>query len=173
MEADSKAIDLIASIAQERGVPVLLHFEHEHYNLGLDRFYKVLERHPKVKFIGHAQTWWANIDKKCDQAVMYPKGAVTPGGITDRLLSDYANMYADMSAGSGLNAMRRDEPNARDFIRRHQDKLLFGSDCNDRLANGPQCLGSMIIAAIRRLSPDRQIERKLLYGNASRLLKTW
>lgn len=171
VEADSKAIDLVASIAGEHGVPVLLHFEHEHYNLGLDRFHKILERHPKVSFIGHAQTWWANIDKNCDPAVMYPRGPVTPGGITDRLLSDYANIYGDMSAGSGLNSMLRDESHGRDFIGRHQNKLMFGSDCNDRKANGPDCLGSKIIAAIRRLSPDKQVERKLLYGNASKLLK--
>lgn len=171
VDADSKAIDLVASIAEEHAVPVLLHFEHEHYNLGLDRFHKILERHPKVNFIGHAQTWWCNIDKNCEQAVMYPKGPVTPGGITDRLLSDYANMYGDMSAGSGLNSMLRDEAQAREFLARHQNKLMFGSDCNDRKANGPDCLGSKIIAAIRRLSPDKQVERKILYGNASKLLK--
>lgn len=170
VEADSAGIDLIAGIAEEHHVPVLLHFEHEHYNLGLDRFHKILERHPKVNFIGHAQTWWSNIDKNCDQAAMYPKGPVTPGGITDRLLSDYANMYGDMSAGSGLNSMLRDEPHAREFLQRHQSKLLFGSDCNDRDANGPKCLGSQIIAAIRKLSADKQMERKILYSNASKLL---
>jgi predicted TIM-barrel fold metal-dependent hydrolase len=80
-------------------------------------------------------------------------------------------MYGDLSAGSGLNSMLRDEGHARDFLKRHQDKLLFGSDCNDRQANGPNCLGSKIIAAVRRLAPDKQAERKMLYGNASRLLK--
>ena len=171
VEADSKAIDLVASIAAKHQVPVLFHFEHEHYNLGIDRFHKILERYPKVAFIGHAQTWWANIDKNANQADMYPKGPVTPGGITDRLLTDYPNMYGDMSAGSGLNSMLRDETQAREFLQRHQDKLLFGSDCNDREANGPKCLGSQIIAAIRRLAPSKQVERKLLYGNASKLLK--
>jgi len=124
-----------------------------------------------VSFIGHAQTWWCNVDKSCDQKTMYPTGPVTPGGITDRLLSDYPNMYGDLSAGSGLNSMTRDEDHARDFLKRHQDKLLFGSDCNDRQANGPQCLGAKIIAAVRRFAPDKKAERKMLYGNASRLLK--
>ncbi len=32
---------------------------------------------------------------------MYPKGPVTPGGLTDRYLSDYPNLYGDLSAGSG------------------------------------------------------------------------
>jgi predicted TIM-barrel fold metal-dependent hydrolase len=171
VDADSDHIDRIARIAEEHGVPVLMHFEHEHYNLHIERFHKILAKYPKVNFIGHAQTWWANVDKASDQKTMYPTGAVTPGGITDRLLSDYPNMYGDLSAGSGLNSMTRDEAHARDFLKRHQDKLLFGSDCNDRQANGPQCLGAKIIAAVKRLGPDKKVERKLLYGNASRLLK--
>jgi predicted TIM-barrel fold metal-dependent hydrolase len=171
VEADSKAIDLVAEIAREHNVPVLLHFEHKHYNFGIENFHKVLKRHSKVNFIGHAQTWWGNIDKNHDQAVMYPKTPLTPGGITDRLLSDYPNMWGDMSAGSGLNSMLRDEDQAREFLKRHQDKLLFGSDCNDREANGPKCLGSQIIAAIRKLSPDKKAERKILYENASKLMK--
>jgi hypothetical protein len=44
----------------------------------------VLERHPKVNFIGQARAWWCNVEE---------------------------------------------------FLKRHQDKLLFGSDCNDREAD--------------------------------------
>jgi predicted TIM-barrel fold metal-dependent hydrolase len=171
VEADSPAIDLIAKIAEEHRVPVLLHFEYEHYNLNFERFHKVLERYPKVNFIGHAQTWWCNIDRNCMQSEMYPKTPVTPGGLTDRWLSDYANMFGDLSAGSGLNSMLRDEEHARDFLKRHQDKLLYGSDCNDREGSGPKCLGSQIIAAVRRLAPDKKAERKILYGNAARLMR--
>lgn len=168
---DSPSIDLVAEIAREFQVPVLLHFEHNNYNLGFVDLPKVVVRHQEVIFIGHAQTWWGNIDKNHTQAEMYPKTPVTPGGITDRLLSDHANVYGDMSAGSGLNSMLRDEDHARDFLKRHQNKLLFGSDCNDRQANGPDCLGSKIIAAIRRLAPGKKAERKILCENAAKLLK--
>jgi predicted TIM-barrel fold metal-dependent hydrolase len=64
-----------------------------------------------------------------------------------------------------------DENFARDFVTRHQDKLLFGSDCNDRDGGGPSCLLAQIIAAIRRLSANRQIERKLLYENAKKVFR--
>ncbi len=171
VEADSKSIDSIADIAQEFGVPVLLHFEHGHYNLGFERFHKVVERHPRVKFIGHAQTWWANIDKSPEATDMYPKGKVAAGGITDRLLTDYSNVFGDLSAGSGLNSMLRDEDHARGFLDRHQDKLLFGSDCNDRQANGDKCLGGKIIVAIRRLAPNESAKQKIFSRNASQLLK--
>jgi predicted TIM-barrel fold metal-dependent hydrolase len=80
-------------------------------------------------------------------------------------------MYGDLSAGSGLNALARDKNFARGFVTRHQDKLLFGSDCNDRDGGGPSCLGAQIIAAIRRLSANRQIERKLLYENAKKVFR--
>jgi predicted TIM-barrel fold metal-dependent hydrolase len=171
VEADSKSIDRVADIAQEYGVPVLLHFEFEHYNLGFEKFYKVLDRYPKVNFIGHAQTWWGNIDRNHTQSVMYPTGPVAPGGITDRLLSDYPNMYGDMSAGSGLNALLRDEDHAREFLKRHTEKLMFGSDCNDRDGGGLKCSGGKMLSAIRRLAPAGTPQRKILYGNAKRLLK--
>jgi predicted TIM-barrel fold metal-dependent hydrolase len=171
VECDSKSIDLVAEIAREFGVPVLMHFQDKAYNLGFERFHKVLERHPKVSFIGHAQTWWGNIDRNHDRNVMYPKTRVTPGGITDRLLSDYANMYGDLSAGSGLNALLRDEDRAREFLDRHQNKLMYGSDCNDRDGQGERCSGSKQLAAIRRLAPNQPAVRKILYANAARLLR--
>jgi predicted TIM-barrel fold metal-dependent hydrolase len=171
VECDSKAMQLVADIAKHHGVPVLMHFQYKVYNLGFERFHKMLEMYPTVNFIGHAQTWWGNIDKNHDQSVMYPKGPVVPGGITDRLLSDYPNVYGDLSAGSGLNAFLRDEDHARDFLKRHQDKLLYGSDCNDRVGTGKACSGSQQLETVRRLAPDADAVRKMLYGNAVRLFK--
>ena len=171
VECDSKQMQLIFDIAQEYGVPVLMHFQHGVYNLGIERLHKMLEKYPKVAFIGHAQTWWGNIDKNHDQTVMYPKTPVTAGGLSDRLLSDYPNMYGDLSAGSGLNALLRDEDHARAFLARHQNKLLYGSDCSDRDGAGDGCSGSQQIAAIRKLAPNPGAVQKMLYGNAARLLR--
>ncbi|MCU1275145.1 MAG: amidohydrolase 2 [Bryobacterales bacterium] len=171
VQSDSPAIQMVAEVAEEFGVPVLLHFQHGVYNLGIERFHKVLEKHPRVSFIGHAQTWWGNIDRNHDQSVMYPKTKVTPGGLTDRLLSDYPNMYGDLSAGSGLNSLLRDEEQARQFLGRHQDKLMFGSDCDDKVGEGPACSGSQCLAAVRRLAPSSEVARKILHRNATRVLK--
>jgi predicted TIM-barrel fold metal-dependent hydrolase len=168
---DSVFIERVAELAGDYRVPVLLHIQHGRYNTGLENFHRMLEKFPKTNFIGHAQTWWANIDKNHDQPVLYPKTKVTKGGITDRLLSDYPNMFGDMSAGSGLNALQRDEDHARWFIEKHQDKLLYGSDCDDRVGSGPKCQGAQTIAEIRRLSSSKAVERKLLYENAKKLLR--
>lgn len=172
VECDSLEMQKVYELAQAHRVPVLMHWQFQMYNYGFERFYKMLEKYPKVKFLGHAQTWWANIDRNnADQSVMYPKGPVTPGGLTDRYLSDYPNMYGDLSAGSGLNALTRDENFARDFLTRHQDKLVYGSDCSDLDGSGPKCQGAQTIAAVRRLAGTKAIERKLLHGNAKRLFR--
>ena len=172
VECDAPAMQKIYELAQAHRVPVLMHWQFQMYNYGFERFYKMLEKYPRVNFLGHAQTWWANIDKNnADQTVMYPKGPVMSGGLPDRYLSDYANMYGDLSAGSGLNALTRDEDFTRAFLMRHQDKLVYGSDCNDLEGSGPKCLGAQTIAVIRRLAGSKVIERKLLYGNAKKLFR--
>lgn len=168
---DSKGIHLVAEIAREFDVPVLLHFQHETYNTGFERFHKVIERHPRVNFIGHAQTWWGHIDRNHEPRILYPKGPVTPGGLTDRYLSDYPNLFGDLSAGSGQNALKRDEEHAREFLKRHQDKLLFGSDCTDSDGRLPKCIGTGTLELLRRLAPDEIALRKILYGNALRILR--
>jgi predicted TIM-barrel fold metal-dependent hydrolase len=173
VECDSPEMQRIYQVAQAHRVPVLLHWQFGMYNHGFERFYKMLEKYPRVNFLGRAQTWWAHIDRDYRDATtqLYPRGPVTPGGRTDRYLSDYANMYGDLSAGSGLNALTRDEDFTRDFLTRHQDKLVFGSDCSDREGSRPKCQGAQTIAAIRRLAASRAIAGKLLHENAKKLFR--
>ena len=169
---DSPEMERVYQIARAHRVPVLMHWQFERFNLGFERFHRMLEKYHAVNFIGHAQTWWANIDRNhADQKVLYPKGPVTPGGLTDRYLADHANMYGDLSAGSGLNALTRDEDFTRAFLERHQSKLLYGSDCSDHDGQGPRCQGSQTIAVIRRLAGSAVIQRKLLHDNAKQLLR--
>ena len=172
VECDALSMQKIYQLAEAYDVPVLMHWQFNMYNYGFERFHKMLEKYPKVNFIGHAQTWWANIDKDHkDQKVLYPKTKVNRGGITDRLLSDYPNVFGDLSAGSGLNSLLRDEDHARGFLERHQDKLLYGSDCADAAGTGNECDGAKIIAAVRLLAPNKKVERKLLYKNAKQLFR--
>ncbi len=172
VQCDSRESQILYELAGEYRVPILLHFQHNTYNLGFEHFYKMLEKYPNTIFIGHAQTWWSNIDKNhADQNILYPKGPDGPGGMTDRYLSDYPNIFADMSAGSGLNALTRDEDHARGFLDRHQDKILYGSDCNDHVGTAPGCQGANTIAAIRKLASNKTIERKILFETAKRVFR--
>jgi len=172
VDCDSQWMQGIFEIAQDYQVPVLMHIQHNMYNTNFLRFESMLKKYPKVNFIGHAQTFWANIDAGItDQTNLYPKTPVKAGGFTDRILSDYPNMFGDLSAGSGLNSLQRDPQHGRDFLKRHQDKLIFGSDCDDRSGFGPVCSGSDAIIMIKRLSATKEIERKILYENAKRMFR--
>jgi uncharacterized protein len=173
---DSPEMDRVYKIAEEAGVPVLIHFEYETYNTGLDRFQNVLKSYPRVNFLGHAQTWWGNISAELDPLVLYPTGRIKPGGLTDRLLSDYPNIYGDLSADSGLNALTRDPDFARDFVARHRRKLIWGSDCPCRDGKGGgtrggYCIAGRCLAALDALVPDETVLRQILYENGSALLK--
>ena len=170
VDCDSKEMQQIYELAQAYNVPVLIHWQFNMYNYGFDRFHKMLEKYPKVNFVGHAQTWWANVDKSyTDQQGLYPKGKITPGGLTDRLLSDYPNVYADLSAGSGLNSITRDEEHAKAFLKKHQNKLMYGSDCLDATAQVKDCSGAGTLAEVRKLAPDKKALRKILYKNAQQV----
>lgn len=171
VDCDSPELWRVAEVAREFNVPMLLHFQDNMYNRNIERFHRTLEKFPTVKFIGHATAWWAAIDKNYKPGKNYPTGPVTAGGITDRYLSDYANCYAEVSAGSGNGAIVRDEDHYRGFIVRHQDKLMFGSDCSEGTGRAPLCFAARTLEAIRRLSPDKTVERKILYENAKRMLK--
>ena len=50
-----------------------MHIQYQMYNHGFDRFWRVLEKYPTTRFIGHAQTMWANIDKLADQKDPLPQ----------------------------------------------------------------------------------------------------
>jgi predicted TIM-barrel fold metal-dependent hydrolase len=172
LECDSPYMQRTYQIAQEYKVPIVMHWQYNMYNRGFERFHKMLSKYHKVTFIGHSQTWWGNVDKNLEnQNILYPTGKITEGGLTTKYLSDYGNIFADISAGSGLKFMLRDEEYAKGFLKRFQDKILFGSDCYDAVAEGPTCHGGNLISTIKRLSPTPDIEQKILSGNARKLYK--
>jgi predicted TIM-barrel fold metal-dependent hydrolase len=172
LECDSPAMQKIYELAAKYDVPILMHFEYNMYNRGFERMHKMLKKYPKTKIIAHAMTWWANVDKNyTDINVRYPKGKITPGGITEKMLADYPNLIGDLSGNSGLAFLKRDDEYVRWFLERFQDKLVYGSDCSDHEGTGATCSGWQAIVQIRKLSPSKEVERKLLYYNTKKLLK--
>ena len=57
------------------------------------------------------------------------------------------------------------------FLVRHQDKLLFGSDCNDAEAGGPKCIGAETLSILRHLIDDGGVLKKVLHDNAKRIMR--
>lgn len=135
--ADGPELRRMYALAADLNVPILVHFQEvPHtptegvFSTGFKNFEAMLKAYPKTKFIGHADAFWANVSADYANDVAYPSGPVKPGGVTDKLLSDYPNLYGDLSANSGNNALSRDPEFTAGFLKRHEDKLIFGSDCS-------------------------------------------
>jgi len=87
-----------------------------------------LKDYPNVSFIAHGPMFWKHISTDADASKeVYPKGPVAGEGIIWRLLRNYPNLYADISAG-GFNALTRDTLNAKKFLSLFEDKILYGTD---------------------------------------------
>ncbi|MEA4832646.1 MAG: amidohydrolase family protein [Oscillospiraceae bacterium] len=109
-------------------------------SLGLPGLEKTLSDFPELMLIGHSQKFWAEISGDADEKTRsgYPKGKVAKGGRVPYLLKKYPNMYADLSAGSGYNAVTRDPEFGYEFLEEFQNKLFYGTDiCDPRNITNP------------------------------------
>jgi predicted TIM-barrel fold metal-dependent hydrolase len=135
LDADGPEMRRVYALAADLDMPVLLHFQDpvgdspSFFNRGIRRFAAMLQAYPRTKFIGHGNSMWANVSADNADKVTYPTGPIVPGGISEKLLADYPNMFADLSATSANTFMARDPAFSTDFLKRYQDKLHFGSDC--------------------------------------------
>jgi uncharacterized protein len=106
------------------------------------------------------------------------------GGVTDKLLGDYPNLFGDLAANSGNNAMSRDAEFTADFLKRHQDKLFFGSDCSCSDGHGGGISQSNNPAAARmagkcvretlgllKRSTSADVFHKIVWSNVHMLLR--
>lgn len=135
---------------------------------GLPRLEKVLKAFPKLVFLGHSPTFWAEIGVVSDtDRSGYPRDKVTSGRVVE-LMRSYPNLHGDLSAGSGLNAISRDPEFGFQFMEEFQDRLYWGTDIADSNQNLP------IIDYFRRLKAETLISRetyeKITWKNANRLL---
>ncbi len=119
------------------GLPVLFHLYNKiggSYGLvddmHLPRLEKALKECPETIFIGHAMAFWSEIsgDVSEDTRAGYPKGLVKSPGRLQELLKKYPNLYGDLSAGSGYNAITRDMEYGYKFLKEFHKQLLFGTD---------------------------------------------
>jgi predicted TIM-barrel fold metal-dependent hydrolase len=116
----------------EVGLPVLFHLDNQRNTdkPGLPGLENALKAHPACKFVGHGPGWWASISGDATERDLgsYPAGKIAPGGAIDRLMDRYDNIFGELSAGSGANALSRDLDFAHAFLNRRQDRILFGTD---------------------------------------------
>ncbi len=151
-------------------LPVLIHLDVPRlgcpfwYAGNVDALERAAVQCPKTAFIGHGPGFWREISGDADRRIRqaYPKGKVTPGGKLPKLLSKYDNIYADLSAGSGLNSLKRDLKHARKFLVKYHKKLLYGTDYYDR----------SLLDFLESLELDPEVFKDITYRNAARLVRT-
>jgi len=191
--ADGPELRRMYALAADLRVPILIHFQEVDHFKGegawstgyAKTFESILKTYPKTTFIGHADAFWANVSSDYHNEEAYPSAAISKGGVTDRWLADHPNLFGDLSANSGNNALSRDPSFTPDFLKRHQDKLFFGSDCSCTdghgggvsQANNPaaarlagKCVARETLTVLKRSSSD-EVFRKIVSGNIHKLLR--
>jgi len=173
---DPDALRLYEACGQMR-LPITIHLDYpiDHgkgnyprpnwwYGGSLDAFERAIVACPDTAFIGHAPGFWAHIsgDDLYDKA-SYPDGPVLAGGRLSDVMRKHRNLYADLSAGSGLKALQRDRNFGRDFLIEFQDKLLFGRDYFD----------TRLMDFLLELELPQQVFAKIASQNAQRLLASY
>lgn len=167
---DDPGLQAIYAACGRHGLPVLLHTDHLicRDEPGLPGLERMLREFPETTFVGHAIRFWAEIsaDATPEQfhISVYADGPVVLGGATDRLLTEYPNLYGDISGGSGLNALTRDPDFGLGFLERQQDKLLFGTDI---LTPGQR---PGIVEFIRTCAISEEAREKICHRTARELL---
>jgi predicted TIM-barrel fold metal-dependent hydrolase len=161
----------------EIGFPVLFHMAVQvggvyglADDIGLPRLERALSSLPQTIFIGHAMSFWAEISGEVDPLTRgdYPKGIIRIPGRLAALLSKYENLYGDLSAGSGYNAISRDPEYGCKFLEEFQDKLFFGTDiCN---VNQDVPIVGYLRALVQQGKISRKAFRKISRDNVSKVL---
>lgn len=123
--------------AEEAGLPLTFHLSpyvgHD-YGLvddaGLPQLEVSLQRFPKLVFLAHSQTFWAEMgaNPTIGERMSYPMGEIQEEGRVAKLMRKYPTLMGDLSAGSGCNALTRDRKYAVAFLNEFQDRLLWGTD---------------------------------------------
>ena len=189
---DSPEMVRVYDIAAEMKVPVMMHIQNfphfpgeTPYNTGYPQFDKVLRAHPRTIFMGHGDLFWAHISADVPADRGYPPGPIKKGGLSDKWLSEFPNFYADMSANSGNNALSRDPAFTKDFVKRQQSKLIFGSDCSCSDGNGGgvsqnnnpeaarlsgKCVARETLGVLKQAASP-EIFRKVVWENGNRVFK--
>ena len=136
LDADSPMMDNLFTHCEACDMPVLFHIAPQHggvYGIvdenHLPRLERMIKKHKNLKFIGHSAAFWCEISTGVEQDARngYPKGKVEEGRLP-KLLREYGNLYCDLSAGSGSNAMMRDPEYAAKFMEEFSDRIFYGID---------------------------------------------
>ena len=140
---------------------------------GLPRLEKVLQAFPGLKLIGHSSAFWSELSGNSAPELRgkWQKGKVHPGGRIPELMRRYPNLYCDVSAGSGHNAMMRDPEFTVLFLEEFQDRIMLGHDICHKTDTHPFKFRVFLEEMLDSGKLKEEIYRKVVRENAIRILK--
>lgn len=178
MYIDNPMVGNLFRYCEELNMPVLIHMAPQFgdtYGLvddgGLPRLEKMLKKHPGLKIIGHSAAFWSEISSDIMQGERngYPKGKVKEGRLA-YLMREYGNLYCDLSAGSGANAMMRDSEYAAKFITEFSDRILYGTDVCSSKQTFQYEFDDFLSVLMSEEMLSRSVYEKVIRLNALKLL---
>jgi predicted TIM-barrel fold metal-dependent hydrolase len=137
------------------GLPVMFHMDDKQNKDTADfkHLENALKTHPNCIFIAHGPNWWKQF----------------ASGACERMLTNHANLYADLSAGSGANALSKDREHTSRFMIQHGKRLLFGTDCGWWSYGGKEKKPAVQFELIKSLDIPDEVKALIYRGNANRL----
>lgn len=175
---DDERVEALLSACGKLELPVLFHISPEigrGYGVvdapGLPRLERMLAKYPEVKVIGHSQPFWREISKNDSgsEGKLYPTGKITEGRLAE-LLRKFENLYCDLSAASGSNAMMRDPEYAARFITEFGDRILYGCDITSVEREYPYTFAEFLDGLVENEKISESVYKKICRDNAIKLL---
>jgi len=163
--AEKAGLPIIFDISARLGVGYGIYDD-----MGLPQLERTLQRFPDLVIFGHGVAFWSEIgvfETPADKAT-YPSYPVREEGVVPKLMRRYPNLWGDLSANSGYNALARDPEYAVRFLNEFQDKLCFGTDiCS---ADQELPLAGFLIKFRNEGKLSQQAFEKIARKNAIKLL---
>ncbi len=148
---------------------------------GLPQLEHSMQRFPKLDFIGHGPTVWAEIaplETPARRKTIFkpdgeqtgwcpPTGPITQEGVLQKLLRQYGNFYGELS--DAYSALARDDDYGPKFLTEFQDRLFFGTDCC--CADMPFQTQELLLAWRAKGKISEEVFKKIARENARKFLQ--
>ncbi len=133
---DPKLLNLYRA-AEETKLPVLFDMNSSprssygvYDDAGLVKLRYCLEKYPDLVFIGHGPGFWAEFGtlRNPEDRYGYIRYPIDDEGMIPKLMREYPNLYVDLSANSGLVAIKRDTNYTKKFFEEFPTRIMYGTD---------------------------------------------
>ena len=177
---DCSFLQKVFASAEKLDLPVTLQMSPEvGYSYGVVDYPRlpllegVLKKYPKLKILGHSQTFWIEMSADApdgkEERNSWGKGPVLPGGRVPELFAKYKNLYGDLSANSAGEAIMRDPEFGLEFLETYADRLFFATDMVNSDMVFP--LGAWLDEQVEKKILSREAYEKICWKNAQRIFK--